>query len=50
MTDAYNKAKQLASLAGVTLGKPTYISENTYVATAWIRPAVVVCGAAGTIT
>ncbi len=28
MTDAYNKAKQLASLSGVTLGNPTYISES----------------------
>ncbi len=28
MTDAKAKAKQLAELAGVTLGKPTYISES----------------------
>lgn len=30
MADARNKAEQLASLAGVTLGKATYISENLY--------------------
>jgi len=30
MADAKAKASQLASLAGVTLGKPTYISESTY--------------------
>ncbi len=30
MADARNKAEQLASLAGVKLGKPTYISENLY--------------------
>lgn len=30
MADAKGKAVQLANLAGVTLGKPTYISENTY--------------------
>lgn len=30
MVDAEAKAKQLAELAGVTLGKPTYISESTY--------------------
>lgn len=29
MTDAANKASQLAKLAGVTLGKPTYISESS---------------------
>lgn len=29
MTDAANKAKQLASLSGVTLGNPTYITEST---------------------
>ncbi|MFC1987210.1 SIMPL domain-containing protein [Chloroflexota bacterium] len=29
MTDAYNKARQLANLANVTLGKPTHISEST---------------------
>ncbi|MFC1932978.1 SIMPL domain-containing protein [Chloroflexota bacterium] len=29
MVDAYAKAKQLGSLAGVSLGKPTYISEGT---------------------
>ncbi len=29
MEDAKNKAKQLADLAGVKLGKPTYISEGT---------------------
>jgi len=28
MADANAKAKQLASLAGVTLGEPTYVSEN----------------------
>ena len=28
MTDARDKAKQLAELGGVTLGKPTYISES----------------------
>ncbi len=31
MADAKAKARQLADLAGVTLGKPTYISESTYV-------------------
>ena len=30
MNDAKNKAEQLASLSGVKLGKPTYISENFY--------------------
>lgn len=30
MDDAKNKAEQLASLAGVELGKPTYISESFY--------------------
>ena len=30
MDDAKNKAEQLASLAGVKLGKPTYISESYY--------------------
>ncbi len=30
MNDAKNKAEQLASLAGIKLGKPTYISENFY--------------------
>ena len=30
MADAKNKAEQLASLAGVKLGKPTYISESSY--------------------
>jgi hypothetical protein len=30
MTDARNKGEQLANLAGVKLGKPTYISEYTY--------------------
>ncbi len=29
MNDAKAKATQLASLAGVTLGKPTYIAENS---------------------
>ena len=31
MADAKNKAEQLASLAGVKLGKPSYISESFYV-------------------
>ncbi len=30
MTDANNTAEQLANLGGVKLGKPTYISQNTY--------------------
>jgi uncharacterized protein YggE len=30
MADARGKAEQLASLAGVKLGKPTYISESSY--------------------
>ena len=30
VTDAKNKAGQLATLAGVTLGKPTYITESLY--------------------
>jgi len=33
MADAKAKAQQLAKDAGVTLGKPTYINENTYVPT-----------------
>jgi len=31
MADAAAKAKQMAELAGVTLGKPTYITENAYI-------------------
>jgi uncharacterized protein YggE len=31
MADAEAKAKQMAELSGVKLGKPTYISENSYV-------------------
>lgn len=31
MEDAQNKAKQLASLGGVSLGKPNFISENSFV-------------------
>ncbi|MBI4304614.1 MAG: SIMPL domain-containing protein [Chloroflexi bacterium] len=31
MVDARKKAEQLAKLAGVTLGKPTYVAENTQV-------------------
>jgi uncharacterized protein YggE len=31
MADAKNKGEQIAGLAGVKLGLPTYISENTYV-------------------
>ena len=31
MADANAKAEQLAELAGVTLGKPTYISEGTQI-------------------
>ncbi|MFC1978005.1 SIMPL domain-containing protein [Chloroflexota bacterium] len=31
MTEAKAKARQLAELAGVTLGKPTYISESTQI-------------------
>ena len=30
MKDAKAKAEQIASLAGVTLGKPTFVSENSY--------------------
>jgi uncharacterized protein YggE len=30
MKDANNTAKQLADLSGVTLGKPTYISQTGY--------------------
>lgn len=30
MADARDKAEQLASLAGVKLGKPTYVSESSY--------------------
>jgi len=33
MADAKAKAEQLAELAGITLGKPTYISEGTYIPT-----------------
>jgi hypothetical protein len=32
MADAKAKAEQMANLGGVTLGKPTYISESTYFA------------------
>jgi uncharacterized protein YggE len=32
MADAKAKAEQMAELSGVTLGKPTYISESTYFA------------------
>ena len=31
MADAKDKAEQLAKLAGVKLGKPTYVSESTYI-------------------
>ena len=31
MADAEDQAEQLTELAGVTLGKPTYISEGTYI-------------------
>ena len=31
MADAQAKANQMATLAGVTLGKPTYISESSYI-------------------
>ena len=31
IADAAAKAKQMAELAGVTLGKPTYITENAYI-------------------
>jgi len=30
MNDAKAKAEQIAKLSGVTLGKPTYVSENSY--------------------
>ena len=40
MADAKGKAEQLAKLAGVRLGKPTYISESTYVPR--VYPEVVV--------
>jgi uncharacterized protein YggE len=30
MADAKSKAEQIARLGGVTLGKPTYISESSY--------------------
>lgn len=33
MNDAKAKAQQMASLSGVTLGKPTYISESSYIPT-----------------
>jgi len=39
MADAEAKAKQLAQLSGVKLGKPTYISESSYVPPPIYRPA-----------
>jgi uncharacterized protein YggE len=42
--DAKAKAQQMAQLAGVTLGKPTYISESTYVPSP--TPVIRMAGAA----
>jgi len=35
MKDAKAKADQIAALAGVTLGKPTYVSDNSYIPTSY---------------
>lgn len=35
MKDAQGKAQQIADLAGVNLGAPTYVSENTYAPTSY---------------
>ncbi len=40
MADAETKAEQLARLAGVSLGKPTYISESIYMPSPYPRMAV----------
>ena len=42
IADAKAKAEQLAKLAGVRLGKPTYISEGTQVSPIYPRGAVYV--------
>ena len=40
MADAKSKAEQLARLAGVSLGKPTYISESIYMPSPYPRVAM----------
>ncbi len=45
MSDARNKGEQLATLAEVKLGKPTYISENSYYPTVSIYKGGVMMGA-----
>ncbi len=45
MSDARNKGEQLATLAEVKLGKPTYISENSYYPTVPIYKGGVMMGA-----
>ena len=45
MVDAKNKAEQLATLSGVKLGKPTYISENLYFPMPIYRDAAMYKGA-----
>ncbi len=45
MSDARNKGEQLATLAEVKLGKPTYISENSYYPTFSIYKGGVMMGA-----
>jgi uncharacterized protein len=50
VNDAKNKAAQLASLAGVTLGKPLYISENSPGTTVPYVPAPTLAGAGQGVT
>ena len=50
MADAKNKAEQLAALAGLRLGKPTYISESTYTPVPIYRGGAMMEGAAPTPT
>ncbi len=50
MADAKAKAEQLAELAGVTLGKPTYISEGTQVPSPRGIPEAIYVGEAGATT
>jgi len=49
MADAKDKAERLADLAGVTLGKPTYISEGAQATPVYERAVVVYAEEAGKI-
>ena len=49
MADATDKAERLADLAGVTLGKPTYISEGAQATPVYERAVVVYAEEAGKI-